>query len=64
MIEQRLVDLEAKLAFVENHVAELDSVIQENRAKIEELEQVIRSLRDQIGTGIEDADGAEPPPHY
>ena len=64
MIEQRLVNLEAKLAFIENHVAELDSVIQENRAKFDELEQVIRSLRDQIGTGIEDADGTEPPPHY
>jgi uncharacterized coiled-coil protein SlyX len=64
MIEQRLVNFEAKLAFIENHVSELDSVIQENRAKIEELEQVIRSLRDQIGTGIEDADGVEPPPHY
>ena len=49
---------------MENYAAELDSVIQENRAKIEELEQTVRSLRDQIGTGIEDADGAEPPPHY
>ena len=67
MSEQRLVDIEVKLAHHEQAVLELNDVITEQQAKLMQLDalcnQLIEKLR-AIDQGATDAPHDEPPPHY
>ena len=68
MDEERLIDLETKLAHQEHLLNELDDALTNQQAQISQLELLCKSLVDRIkalpdgdsGGGTED----ERPPHY
>ena len=68
MSEDRLVDIETKLAYQEDLIEALNKVVSEQQRKIDELETVCRKMVDRLvdlseafeSAQIEDA----PPPHY
>ena len=68
MSEDRLVDIESKLAHQEQLLLELDSVITAQQARIMHLEQLCNSLVDRVRTigesMPEDGPTDERPPHY
>lgn len=55
-------DLEVRLAFHEHHLAELDQVIRSLRDEVDRLRDELRELRDQRPLGEHDPD--QKPPHY
>jgi len=68
MSEDRLVDIEVKLAHQEQLLTDLDGIVTQQQAKIMQLEELCGSLIDRvrsIGEAMPD-DGAqdERPPHY
>ena len=68
MSEDRLVDIEVKLAHQEQLLTDLDGIVTQQQAKIMQLEELCGSLIDRvrsIGEAIP-GDGAqdERPPHY
>lgn len=68
MSEERLVDIETKLAHQEQLVLELNDVVAEQQQKIMKLEELFASLVERFrsmgdGTSVEGGQD-EPPPHY
>ena len=67
-LEQRLVELETRLAFQEHALAELGDALAEarlERARSDELLQaVLADLRGLRGALYADAGSEPPPPHY
>lgn len=69
-IEDRLVDIETKIAFQEDAVEELNKVIYQQQQKLDRLESICESLvnhiRDLRETASENQAVAanEKPPHY
>lgn len=62
---KRLEDLEIKVAFVENTIAELDEVVRSFGDQLEKLRDEIRELRETMEPDEEAFDMiAEKPPHY
>jgi SlyX protein len=68
MDEQRLVDLETRLAYQEEALRVLDEVITQQQQRIAELEHTCRQLRERLSARQRDAQSAAPadevPPHY
>ena len=68
VLEQRLVELESRLAFQEHALAELGDALAEarlERARSDELLQaVLADLRGLRGALYADAGSEPPPPHY
>jgi len=68
MSEERLVDIESKLAHQDQLLLELNDVITDQQAKLMELEELCRSLVNKvrsIGESLpDDAAQDERPPHY
>ena len=67
MSEERLVDMEIKLAHQEQLLADLDQVVTDQQARIMQLEQLVTTLVERIraiGEGGSDAPQDERPPHY
>ena len=68
MSEERLVDIETKLAHQEHLLIELNDVITKQQEKIMQLEELCGSLVDRvrsIGEALPgDESGSEVPPHY
>lgn len=67
MSEQRLVDIEIKLAHQEQLLADLDQVVTDQQARIMQLEELATTLIDRIraiGEGGAEAPQDERPPHY
>lgn len=64
-MEERLVELEVKVAYQEKTLAELNQVVLEQQQQIERLEKRLAMLKQQL-TAEGEAPGApdEPPPHY
>ena len=68
MSEDRLVDIEVKLAHQEQLLGDLDDIVTQQQAKIMQLEELCGSLIDRVrsigeampGDGAQD----ERPPHY
>lgn len=68
MSDDRLIDIETKLAYQEDLIEALNKVVSEQQQKIDELEKVCRKMVDRLvdlseafeSAQIEDA----PPPHY
>jgi len=68
MSEDRLVDIEVKLAHQEQLLTDLDDIVTQQQAKIMRLEELCGSLIDRVrsigeampGDGTQD----ERPPHY
>jgi len=63
MSEDRLTDLEVKLAFQEHTIAQLDEVIQKLQAKLERLDDRIQELAEEQASSLAPLDNP-PPPHY
>lgn len=71
MIEDRLVDIETKIAYQEDLVQELNMTVYQQQKKIDQLEAICKSLIDHIKALSEAAEGKsegnvleERPPHY
>lgn len=68
MSEDRIIEIETKLAHQEQLVIELNDVVTEQQARIMQLEQLSKSLIDRVRaigeSGSEDAPTDERPPHY
>jgi SlyX protein len=67
MSEDRLVDIEIKLAHQEQQLFDLDKVVTDQQARIMQLEQLVKSLIERvraIGEGGADTAQDETPPHY
>jgi uncharacterized coiled-coil protein SlyX len=62
-VDDRLMDLEIKVAFLEKHVADLDGVIREMAQHIEILRRELAEVRDR-SDGTPEKPGDERPPHY
>ena len=68
MTEERLVEIESKLAHQDQLVYELNDVVTDQQAKIMQLEALVESLLERVralgeATPAESA-GDERPPHY
>lgn len=46
--DERLVELEIKVAYQDRLLAELDSVVREQHARIDALEQLVRKLQESV----------------
>jgi SlyX protein len=68
MNEERLIDIESKLAFQEDHLEQLNRTVFEQQQKIERLEAICEALARQMRTlaeaGNEKGAANERPPHY
>jgi len=68
MIEERLVNIEAKITFQEDQIDELNKMVYQQQQKLERLEAVCEALARQIRsmseTGNEGMPANERPPHY
>lgn len=71
MNEDRLVDIETKIAYQEDLVQELNDVVYRQQKQIDRLEAICRSLIDHVKALSEAAEGKpggvvpdERPPHY
>jgi SlyX protein len=67
-MQDRLVDLETKLAFQDETINELNEVITEQQNQLDELREEIRLLNLRIvslaETAIDPNEKEPPPPHY
>ena len=67
MSEDRLVDIEIKLAHQEQLLIDLDKVVTDQQAKIMQLEALCNRLIERVQSvaeGSTDAPHDEKPPHY
>ena len=67
MSEDRLVDIEVKLAHQDQLLVDLDRIVTDQQAKIMQLEELVSTLIDRvraIGEGASDSPQDERPPHY
>jgi len=67
MSEERIVDIEVKLAHQEQIVSELNDVVTQQQAKLMQLEELCTSLIQRvrsIGDGDANPEQDERPPHY
>jgi SlyX protein len=66
--EQRLIDIEIKLAHQERALDEVNRVLTDQQAQLTRLEQVCESLADRLRgmseAAISDAGDDQKPPHY
>lgn len=63
MGDDRLLDLEVKLAFIERHLLDLDGVVRQLSDRVDALGRELVELRDQ-GPGEKPSLESEKPPHY
>jgi len=68
MSDDRLMDIETKLAFQEHTMDELNSVVIEQQREIDRLKNAVEYLLDKVvqiaDTRMERAPSNEKPPHY
>ncbi len=68
MNEERLVDIESKLAHQEQLIDELNDVVTKQQEQIMQIEKLCNSLVNRIrvmdDSQTDDAGQNEPPPHY
>lgn len=68
MADDRLIDIETRIAHQEHTVAELDDALSSQQAQIANLELLVKVLTDRV-KAISEAtpgggEGEAPPPHY
>ena len=67
-LEQRLVELETRLAFQEHAIVELSDALAASRAEVarnaEMLRQTLQDLKQSRGDFFADPASEPPPPHY
>jgi SlyX protein len=68
MTEERLIDIESKLAFQEDLIEELNKTVFQQQQRIERLEAICEALARQMRSlaeaGNEKGAANERPPHY
>ncbi|MBK9161629.1 MAG: SlyX family protein [Nitrosomonadales bacterium] len=69
MNEERLIDIETKLAFQEDQIDELNKTVYQQQQKLDQLTEVCKALAGQVRALAEAGnDGKSPanerPPHY
>ncbi len=68
MSEERFVDLESRLAHMDQVLHELNDVVTEQQARIMQLEELCRSLLERVRSLGEGGPAGDPlderPPHY
>ncbi len=68
MDEDRLIDIETKMAHQEQLLTELNEVLTDQQAQISRLEALSQSLTDRLNSLVDNAGGGqltdERPPHY
>jgi SlyX protein len=68
MSEERLVELESRLAHQDQMLHELNEVVTDQQAKLMQLDELCRTLIDRVRAVGEGAETAAPederPPHY
>jgi len=69
MIEERLVEIETKIAFQEQTIMDLNDVVYEQQKEIQRLSTICDALMKNIKAFSEDTPGSnapanEKPPHY
>lgn len=62
--EERLIDLESKIAYLENYVNELNAVVIEQEKSMARLASETENMKKQIAAGKEALPENEKPPHY
>jgi len=65
--EQRLIDLETKVAFQEDSILSLSDTIARQQFDLDKLQRLVQELRAQMQsnqTMIRDLQQEVPPPHY
>lgn len=67
-MDQRLIEIETKVAYQEHTIAELNDVVYRQQQQIDQLELICKSLTDRLQDMSEnigsDKGGYEKPPHY
>jgi len=68
MDDQRLIDIETKLAYQEDLIQELNKTVHSQQLKLDQLEEALRSLTLRYNSLAEQGDSEYPvdekPPHY
>ncbi len=68
MSEERIIDLESRLAHMDQMLHELNDVVTEQQAQIMQLEELCRSLLERVRSLGEGGAAGDPlderPPHY
>ena len=62
-MQERITELEVKVAFQEHQLSELDGVIQTLRSELDALRRDVKEILEQ-GEVSESGDPHQPPPHY
>ena len=67
--ENRLVDIETKIAFQEDTIQELNKIVYQQQQKIDQLECLFKQLKERVKTETDTARAASDPsddipPHY
>ena len=64
-MEQRITELESRVAFQDQTIRNLDEVVRLFTARVERLERRLSDLADELRSGREGVGPHdEPPPHY
>ncbi len=62
--DERFIDLESKIAYLENFISELNSVVIEQEQSIKHLMEEVEMLKRDIKESKESLPDREKPPHY
>ncbi len=62
--ESSLIELESKIAYLENFINEINAVVIEQDKSIKRLSMEYEDLKKQISSGKEALPDGEKPPHY
>jgi SlyX protein len=65
-MEQRMIELEKRVAFQDLAIQELNATVTEQYKRLEVLERRLKQLQDKQDSGdlVKDQQDEEPPPHY
>lgn len=62
--EERIIELETKIAFLENYIYELNEVVIAQEKRIKDIESETDNIKKQIASAGEPLPEGERPPHY
>lgn len=63
-LEQRIVDLESRIAFMQAAIDDLNTVVTDQQSRIDELIRQFREMREQAKQNLLEKDPSFKPPHY
>jgi len=63
-MEERIIVLETKIAYLENYINQLNEVVIEQEKNLKQLSAEYEDIKKQIAEGKEALPKGEKPPHY